>query len=119
MEYIRYEIEERKWSPNAIVGVYNSVDEHGRIKEKRDYILSAGNVGKKRGDEYAEKICTFLNIDLKNTQYVVPEKFLEVMENDSRQKFLGFLITWSAILVVLLVFLGWALYNIFNSINFI
>lgn len=55
-EFIRYEVEERKWSPNALTGVY--LDEND--KEKKKYILAIG-LPKKYADKEIEKIKNFYN----------------------------------------------------------
>lgn len=58
--YIRYEIEKRKWSSNAIVGIYLHTTETGEVKEKSQYILTCG-LPKSVGDKYVNKIIAELS----------------------------------------------------------
>jgi hypothetical protein len=59
-DYIRYELEKRKYSSNVVVGVYEYIDENGKKKEKRDIIVCPV-LKKEDGDIYAEFILKQLN----------------------------------------------------------
>jgi tRNA A22 N-methylase len=59
-DYIRYEIENRKYSSNVISGVYIYVDEKGKSHEKKDLIIG-GFLEKKKSDKFIEKIHRELN----------------------------------------------------------
>lgn len=52
VNFIRFEIEQRKYSPNAIVGIYKHNGD-----EKRKYIVApATSLGKKLGDHMVNRI---------------------------------------------------------------
>jgi hypothetical protein len=57
---IRYEIQKRKYSPNAIIGVY--VDEKNIIRH--DVMICFTSMAKRRGDKYANEIIDHLNRNL-------------------------------------------------------
>lgn len=59
-KYIRYELQLRKWSSNAIKGIYIHVDEKGKQHEKYD-LIGAPFLNKERGDKYADLLLNHLN----------------------------------------------------------
>jgi len=61
MNIIRYEMEKRKYSSNAITGVY--LDEKG--KEHQKVMLCFCSMSKENGDKYAKEIINHLNRNLK------------------------------------------------------
>lgn len=110
-KYIRYEVEIRKYSPNAIEGVY--LNEEG--KEKRDYVMSAGTtIGKKQGDEYARMVCNFLNIDNKNQQTVSSIKmeneyvFGNIEKDQGFSKFKFFILSFGFGIFILILVVLWS-----------
>jgi hypothetical protein len=62
-DFIRYEIEERKYSCNALMGVYLAKNEKGEDVERKRYILAIA-LPKKYADEQVEKIKNFFNNSL-------------------------------------------------------
>lgn len=60
MNVIRYEIEKRKYSANAIQGVVT--DKSG--KENKSVMLCFCSMGKKEGDKKADEILNYLNTQL-------------------------------------------------------
>lgn len=59
-DYKRYEIEQRKYSANVVLGVYDYIDENGKTKEKRDIIICP-TLHKEDGDKHAEFILSCLS----------------------------------------------------------
>ncbi len=59
-DYIRYELEKRKYSSDVVVGVYEHTDENGKKKEKRDIIVCPV-LKKEDGDKHAEFILNQLS----------------------------------------------------------
>lgn len=59
-KYIRYELDIRKYSSNAIKGIYIYIDEKGKSHEKSDLIL-APFLNKQKGDKYTELLLNYLN----------------------------------------------------------
>jgi hypothetical protein len=59
-KYIRYELQLRKYSPNAIKGIYIHIDEKGKSHEKFDLVACAF-LNKERGDKYSDLLCKHLN----------------------------------------------------------
>lgn len=51
-EYIRYELEYRKYSSNVVIGIYEYLDDNGKTKEKRDIIICP-TLRKEDGDTHA------------------------------------------------------------------
>jgi len=58
--YIRYEIEYRKYSSNVILGIYEYTNEHNKTAEKSDIIV-VPTLKKEDGDKHAQFICECLN----------------------------------------------------------
>jgi hypothetical protein len=64
-KYIRFEIEQRKHSGNALLGIFEHQGSDGRIIEKRDFILAFGHAFKKKeADKEIEKLCKFYNNEM-------------------------------------------------------
>lgn len=59
-KYIRYELQERKYSANCIKGIYIHVDEKGKQHEKFDLVIISC-LNKVQGDIYADTVMKFLN----------------------------------------------------------
>ncbi len=59
-EYVRYELQIRKWSANAVLGIYEITDENGKTKEKSDMVL-VSCLNKVDGDVYAQNAMDTLN----------------------------------------------------------
>jgi len=60
-EYIRYEIQERKYSSNIIIGVYLVWNENKkRFEEEKDKVI-APITNKVQGDQYSQLLVNFLN----------------------------------------------------------
>jgi len=60
MKYTRYELEIRKYSSDVIIGVYKTINEHGKEIEKRDIVICPV-LKKEDGDKYARFILDCLN----------------------------------------------------------
>lgn len=58
--YIRYEIQERKYSPNVIIGIYQVENVNKKLEEKKEIVLMPA-LNKKEGDKMTEKVFSFLN----------------------------------------------------------
>ena len=59
-QYIRYELQIRKFSSNCIKGIYISVDEKGKEHEKYDLVVGSF-LNKQYGDEVVEILLNHLN----------------------------------------------------------
>lgn len=62
--YIRYEIQERKYSANVILGVYTVENVNKKLEEKKEIVLMPA-LNKKEGDELAEKVFGHLSNETK------------------------------------------------------
>ncbi len=59
--YIRYEIEKRKYSANVIVGVYELLNSHkGKYEDIKEIVVIPA-LPKVDGDLIAEEVCISLN----------------------------------------------------------
>lgn len=61
MKYIRYEIQERSYSSNIVIGIYEVWNNHKNRYEEHKEPVIAPLVTKRLGDQYAEKVCELLN----------------------------------------------------------
>lgn len=66
-KYIRYEIEERRFSSNIIVGVYLYKDENGKTKEKKDVIFCCC-LPKAQGDYFIDDLLVMINEKLQTLE---------------------------------------------------
>jgi len=62
-EYVRYELEYRKYSSNVVLGVYEFIDENGKKKEKRDVVICP-ILKKEDGDIHASFILEHMSKSL-------------------------------------------------------
>lgn len=61
-KYIKFEIEQRKYSGNALLGVFEHKNNDGSTVLKRDFLFAFGHaLKKKQADIEIEKLCKFYN----------------------------------------------------------
>lgn len=58
--YIRYQIQERKYSSNVIIGIWIHTKQDGKEEEKSEIILMPA-LFKNDGDVLAKDVCEWLN----------------------------------------------------------
>lgn len=56
MNFKRYEIEERKFTSNALIGVEEYINSLGEVKERRVFLLTFFNLKKVEADREIEKL---------------------------------------------------------------
>lgn len=62
--YIRYEVQKRKYSSNVVIGIYVHVTPENKFVEKHDIVLMSG-LKKELGDTQIEYTCRMLNEHLR------------------------------------------------------
>ncbi len=76
--YIRYEVQKRKYSSNVVIGIYVHVTPENKYHEKHDIVLISA-LKKELGDSLIDYTCRMLNEHLR-----VINKNKSLKENESK-----------------------------------